>query len=321
MKVSVVIPVYNAENTIKRCVESIIENKKEVEIILVEDRSKDNSWERCMELSKQFENIKCFRNEQNKGVSYTRNRGIDEAQGKYLMFVDSDDWVENDYISELLDLCEKVGTVLNICGYVNHDEKVNSSVEYVKWTTFEGAKKCDLQVELKNLYDERLLQQLWNKIFVTKLVRDNDIRFDESISIGEDLRFILEYIRKCKVKEVYLINKALYHYMRDQEGNLMYRVGYESIEEPLKNLRTLYEIMGVLPSNLENIMMRERQKQKELYAYLIYHNAGMERKEKRRLILALDEEQGSKLYKINRNLYYKERIYIFLKKLIRSEKR
>src|SRR5699024_5992085 len=97
----------------------------------------------------------------------------------------------------------------------------------------------------------------------------NEIFFDESISIGEDLRFILEYIRKCHITEIYLINHPLYHYMRDQKGALMYRVGYEGVEEVLKNLRELYRILGKTEEEIEQILIEERQRQLEVYAYLI----------------------------------------------------
>ena len=151
--------------------------------------------------------------------------------------------------------------------------------------------------------------------------RENEIFFDESISIGEDLRFILEYIRKCNITEIYLINRPLYHYMRDQKGALMYRVGYEGVEEPLKNLRELYRILGKTDEEIEQILIAERQRQLEVYAYLIFHNYGMKRSEKKRLILALDEKQGKTLYKKNRCVFLKERILILRDCLLKLERK
>ena len=97
----------------------------------------------------------------------------------------------------------------------------------------------------------------------------------------------------------------------------MYRVGYESVEEPLKNLRRLYEILDYDKNQIDTIIGEERRRQIELYAYLIFHNSGMKQKEKKRLILQLDEIQGMDLYKKNRNLFYKERIVKVMKKFVR----
>lgn len=319
--VSVVVPVYNAEKTIEKCVESIeVNSYKDVEIILVEDCSKDNSWEICKKLVEKYSNIKIVRNERNRGVSYTRNQGIKAATGEYTMFVDSDDWIAENYFSEFLHVLEGTSKSLVVCGFVNHDEIVNGTTDIFGWNDFEGVKKSSVKDVIKLLYEGNLLQQLWNKIFITTLIKEKKICFDESISIGEDTRFVLEYIRKCQIETIYLVNKPLYHYIRGQNGSLMYKVGYESVEEPLKNLRMLYQILGLEDNKIDRIIKDERQKQIELYAYLIFHNKGMDAQEKKRLILNLDKKQGASLYKKNRKLFYKERVALLFKKLMGQEK-
>ena len=91
-KASVIVPVYNAEKTLRRCVESIVlGQERNIEVILVEDCSKDHSWELCLELAQEFPNVTAVQNERNSGVSFTRNRGLELAQGDYILFVDSDD--------------------------------------------------------------------------------------------------------------------------------------------------------------------------------------------------------------------------------------
>ena len=313
-KFSVIIPVYNAAHTIRRCVESIVNNTfKDIEIILIEDGSLDDSWEVCRKLAEEFTSVVALHNKKNSGVSYTRNRGLEQARGQYTMFVDSDDWVSPNYYETFARVVEQYDSKFAICGYVNHDEKQNGRTDEFKWKDFEGEKKTNLQSVLKELYDDCLLQQLWNKVFITSVIKENNIRFDESISIGEDFRFILEYLKAGEIETVVLINSALYHYMRDQDGSLMYRVGYESVEEPLKNLTKLYELMGLDAIEIETKVQEARQKQIEMYAYLIMHNAGMSRKEKKRLILALDSTRGQELYKENRNVYIKERVSLGLK--------
>lgn len=313
---SIIIPVYNASDTIERCVNSIISNqKKEIEIILIDDCSKDNSWEICQEIGKKYNYVKVLHNEENHGVSYTRNLGLDNATGEYIFFVDSDDWIDRDYIRDFQKVIEKYKPEFVICGYINHDEKMNSSIDEYGWDDFRDDRYCDLKQEAHNLYKKNILQQLWNKVFVRDIIEKNHIRFDENISIGEDFRFILNYIQMGKITNAILMNYPLYHYMRDQKGSLMYQIGYESVEEPLKNLKLLYEYMEMPPDKIQIKLNDDRSKQIELYAYLIMHNAGMKYKEKRRLILALDSNSGQTLYKKNIALYYKERIKIQFDKI------
>ena len=310
---SVIVPVYNAAHTVERCVDSLVSSGgDDIQVILIEDSSKDNSLEVCRQLASKYENVLCFHNDTGKGVSSARNLGLKHASGDYLLFTDSDDWVAPDYIPSFRDAVA-AGSGFAICGYINHDEKQNKRTDTIGWNDFHGMKRVSLRQELEPLFEATLLQQLWNKMFLNSVVQENDIHFDESISIGEDTRFVLDYIQKSGIREVTLINQPLYHYMRDQAGSLMFRVGYESVEEPLKNRRKLYEIMGIAGDELEKRMAQDRRKQVESYAYLIMHNAGMGMPEKHRLILALDAQQGSKLYRKNLALYIKETISKFVK--------
>lgn len=315
IKFSVVVPVYNASNTIERCVDSIVANNfDDMEVILIDDCSKDDSLKKCIALTEKYPIVRYCHNEQNKGVSYTRNRGLAEAKGIYTMFVDSDDWIDSNYYQKFNEIIEKHQNAFAICGYVNHDEMVNGRTDIIGWEDFSGEKAFNLNDEIKNIYDRNLLQQLWNKIFITKIIKDNNLKFDESISIGEDLRFILEYIKVSKLDSVILINEPLYHYMRDQKDSLMYNVGKESVEEPLKNLRTLYEIIGYDNETIEQTLANDREKQIGLYAYLILHNCGMKLSEKKKLVLALDADRGKELYRKNRNVYFKENIFKLIKR-------
>lgn len=318
---SIIIPVYNAENTIERCVNSILNNTcQEFEIILVDDGSSDDSYKKCCSIARKDSRIRIASNISNRGVSYTRNHGLRMASGEYILFVDSDDWVDDDYIAGFDRVIREFGADLVICGYVNHDEKMNSSLDFRAWTDFSDVKACNIDQSLLDLYKDTLLQQLWNKVFVNRIIQQYELRFDETISIGEDFRFILHYLERGRIEEAILLNKTPYHYMRDQDGSLMFRIGYESIEETLENLRNMYRLSGVSGKQLDDIMDEERRKQIELRAYLICHNMGMELKEKKRLITALDKEKGSELWRKNRILFFKERILLILRKICRRRK-
>lgn len=315
IKYSIVVPVYNAENTIERCVESIIANNMDnIEIILIDDCSKDSSLEKCKALAEKYKQIVVIHHDTNKGVSYARNTGIYAAKGKYTLFVDSDDWIDSLYCNTFDRYISENPDSFLICGYVNHDEKYNGRTDIIGWNDIGEYKVSNIKTELEVIYRSNLLQQLWNKLFITEIIQNNKLKFDESISIGEDFRFILKYIRVSKINKVVLINKPLYHYMRDQEGSLMFRVGLESVEEPLKNLVSLYQVVGYSQNEIEEKIVIDRENQIKLYAYLIMHNAGMNIKRKKKLIYNLGSKQGKYLYKKNKRIYIKEKIVKLLHK-------
>ena len=309
---SVIVPVYNASKSIERCVNSICESGQEdVEIILVDDCSTDDSHAKCLELGTRYSQVRVFKNQENKGVSHTRNVAIANSIGKYLLFVDSDDYVAKEYVPIFRVLIEK-GVQFAVCGYKNHDELHAGMCTEVVWGQEET---CNLREIIESLHKKTLLQQLWNKVFVAKKVKENNVRFDESINIGEDTRFILDYILQNDVREIACINQALYHYMRDNNGSLMYKVGYESVEEPLKNLRKMYQIMGLHTDEIEDRIEKERNNIVNGYAYLIMHNVGMKMREKKRLIYNLDQEKAAIVYRQQKKIYCKEHIAILLKKI------
>jgi len=178
---------------------------------------------------------------------------------------------------------------------------------------FEKYETADLMPRLEAIHGKALLQQLWNKVFRADVIRDAGVRFDESISIGEDMRFVLAYLAAAKPQTTALIANPLYHYMRDQPGSLMYRMGTEKMEEALRNLETMYRLMGMEETALQEQLARERENQKNLYAYLIMHNMGMPLAQRRKLILGLDKQEGKQLWRKNLMLWCKEKLHRLLK--------
>ena len=314
--VSIIIPVYRAEDTIGRCVESLVQGTySDIEIILVEDCSPDQSWSACLALQDQYSCVKAYRNDQNLGVSATRNRGLQEITGKYLMFVDSDDWVEPDFVASFVEVYQKYQPDLIVSGYMNHDEVQNAATDYFGWKEAEETSVKKLKEELLPLYYGRLLQQIWNKFFLADIVRDNHLTFDTSIQMGEDFRFLLSYLEHVSGDKLVQINKPLYHYIRCSGNSLMSQFGKEKIEEPLRNLERLYTLLGMTAEEKEHRLRQDYTAQINLWAYLIMHNMGMRRKEKKQMILSLDEQNGQNLYRKNRTVYCKERVLVFAKRL------
>ncbi len=275
-KVSVIIPAYKAEKTIERCVKSIAEgNYQNIEIVLVDDCSPDMTFEKCKMLEKRYATVIVKQNKENRGVSYTRNQGLKYITGKYLMFADSDDWVEPDYIERFVYEMERENLAIAISGYINHDEVLNNRTDIFGWGNTGNSSDFVLNEKLADLYHNRLLQQLWNKIFKSDIILKNEITFDETISMGEDFRFILNYLAKAIYysNKVVLIDRPLYHYIRDNEVSLMSRFGDEKITEPLKNILLMISLLDMNPKDQKSFYNKEKEKIIGQYAYKIMHNS------------------------------------------------
>lgn len=217
-KASVIIPVYNAEKTLKRCVESILFGREpDVQIVLIDDCSTDQSWKECSRLQKQYAQVMAIRNDKNRGVSFTRNRGLDCAQAENILFVDSDDWVSGEYISCMLELSRNYPNELVLCGYTLIDYARKHRSEYLIGKS--GTVEC-----VSNLFELEsavLLQQLWNKVFRCNIIRRANIRFDESLSMGEDFKFVLDYMKAAGLHQCAVLNRPLYYYIRANQTSLM----------------------------------------------------------------------------------------------------
>lgn len=203
---TVVVPVYNRENLVGKTIDSILSQKYEnFELLLVDDGSKDLSLEVCRKYEKIDSRIKVFTKE-NGGVSTARNLGIENAQGEYICFIDSDDIVESDYLSSFVDEINKEDYDLVICGFRN----VLSTGE-TKFCELPGGNISDADVFWKNfgnLLEVNLLRSPVNKLYRLKTLTEHSIRFDKSTQIAEDALFNSLYYEY--VTSVSVINEPLY---------------------------------------------------------------------------------------------------------------
>ena len=237
-KVSIVVAVYNAEKTLKKCIDSLLQQTyKNVEIVLVNDCSKDNSLVICESYCKNNNNVEVISNKKNSGVSATRNIGIDNSTGDYICFVDSDDYVEPNYIEALYTSYKKYNTV-PICGFVYHDEYNHAKPVTYSWS---GGNELVSLGDAFKLKSELYLTALWNKLFDRKLIVQNGIRFDINISVGEDLRFSVEYFDKNNIEKVYVISEPLYHYMKLSNDSLMSKFA-DDIDREIESLQLIKKL-------------------------------------------------------------------------------
>lgn len=210
-RISVIIPVYNAEKYLSRCLDSVINQiTNEDEILLIDDNSTDSSPSICEKYEKNYENIKYFRQEKNNGPSKARNLGLEKSEGKYIVFLDSDDFIEEKYFDIMLKYSQKYDLV--ICAYylTNEDKKEKKKVMM-------QSKEINMTNILELLNNKEMLNTLWNKMYKSNIIKENKIFFDEKEKRGEDLLFNLDYISYVK-NNIYVVDELLYNYIMKKEG-------------------------------------------------------------------------------------------------------
>lgn len=199
-KITVIVPVYNAEQFLQRCVSSILNQSYDnIELILVDDGSKDHSGEICDAFAQQDSRVEVL-HQSNAGVSSARNRGLELAKGDYLLFVDSDDAL-------VADACERLVSVLNdgdkdciIFGLLQDSGSIWASKKIIDYYS-----QIEIKKDFAYLLNEELLSSPVNKLYKCSLIHAG---FDEHVAFGEDLLFNISYIKACE--RVCVITDLLY---------------------------------------------------------------------------------------------------------------
>lgn len=216
--VSVIIPVYNAMETIERCVDSIFgQTLDKIEVILVDDGSDDKSGELCDFYAKKDARVRVVHTF-NRGLSSARNTGLSMAQGEYVAFVDSDDYIEKRMLEQLVEIAEKERVDIVISGYKYiqfngkvQDREINLPIE----------KRIDNE-DMKQLISENANQSflwfVWNKLYKRRLLSEFKIKFKEELTFAEDSPFNMRAF--LSANGVYYFNVSLYNYVQTK-GSLI----------------------------------------------------------------------------------------------------
>ncbi len=226
-KISVVIPVYNSQKYLEKCLGSVVnQTYNNFEVILIDDGSTDSSFEFCQSIinANHNKNIKLI-HQQNGGVSSARNAGIDNSTGEYIVFIDSDDEVDSDMLEYLYSLINSNSECdLGVCGYYKDRPSLNDSITAkTKSTNMSGSPSIYPSSEQAILYLSRLNAAkavagikhalsgfLWNKIFKKSIIVKNNIRFNEKYHVCEDVLFCHKYINNCRL--IAYSRTPKYHY-------------------------------------------------------------------------------------------------------------
>ena len=253
--ISVIIPVYNVEEYLEQCLNSVLKQTyKNIEIILIDDGSKDNSGIICDDFEKKDNRVKVI-HKPNQGVSSARNRGLEESKGKWIGFVDSDDWLEPSYFEELLECAKKNKADIVGCGYNraigNKKEAINNSGE------------------IKTLNSKEFLIKILNpqsgygfthmKIYKKDIIQN--LLFDTELTVGEDSLFNEQVT--LNVNKVCVLEKSLYNY-RINPKSVVKRYDSNYAQKYLKSMKTNKEYLIKIYGNNEEIMQN-------YYNYVAFH--------------------------------------------------
>lgn len=199
--ISVIVPVYNVEKYLPRCIDSILaQTFTDFELLLIDDGSNDKSGEICEEYAKIDNRIKVFHKE-NGGVSSARNIGLDNAHGKFVSFVDSDDWLEPACLAECLKIAEIENADIVISDYFVDEKK-----------TIKRMTQCFNGNLINDLFAGNIFGALWNKFFRLECIKEAQVNFDKDLNFCEDFVFLCELWQHSSNLKIVLSHKAYYHY-------------------------------------------------------------------------------------------------------------
>lgn len=238
IKVSVIVPVYNAEKCVRRMLDSLsAQTIDNFEVIIVDDGSDDNSPVICADYAVNNSRFKVI-HQQNKGVAMARKVGMDAAQGEYSIHADADDWVEPTMLDDLYNKAINADVDIVICDY--YDTTVDGVDCYHK-------QRLTSDAPLDVLYDitqGKCFGALWHKLIRTNLYKKYNARFFAGINYSEDVLILAQILKHKEVKVAYL-NKAYYHYIKNEDSLTHY-----ATQKTYNGLKLYLEkIVEILPSD------------------------------------------------------------------------
>lgn len=218
MMLSIIVPIYNADKYLKICIDSILnQTYKDFELILVDDGSKDCSPQICDEYALKDNRVKVIHQE-NAGVSSARNSGLNFCSGQFIAFVDADDYIGEKFFQKLLNEIQ-IGADIIICGYTCcRKQQLEQVFPY-------APREFDLPTLKENYDSYKITNSVCTKLYRHELV--GDIRFNDKVSMGEDLLFNLQYYNNCR--NFACIQEADYYYDCTNQNSAMHNFKAEYI--------------------------------------------------------------------------------------------
>ena len=211
-KISIIIPAYNTEKYIEKCLNSIIsQTYKNFEVVIVDDCSTDNTLSIVQNYASKDDRIKVYQNDNNLGCGLTRRKAIELGTGEYFAFIDSDDYVEPTYLSLMLEACLETDSEIAICGVFNRDSECNYIGQDIAEKQYVARKE---QLYKEYMLSSWILQYAANKLYhrrVIDAVQYSDLRYCEDS--------MTTYKWLWEANQAVVLPKSLYHYVRHEDSN------------------------------------------------------------------------------------------------------
>lgn len=242
MKYSVIIPVYNVEKYINRCVKSILSQRyNNLEILLIDNGSTDRSGSICDIYANEYANIFVYHIE-NHGVGSARNFGLSKARGEFIYFVDSDDYLVGNLFAEFEDKLTPDLDLLVFSYYNSFEQEMIEKNRTKKILPYNGSyDKYDFSKIFKDLFLSDMLYTVWNKFYRREFLLENNLSF-EQYELGEDVRFNLDIYRN--VNKVYLSQDSYYVYVIGRKGSAMSGYNPKRLQYQLQELKMVDDLLS-----------------------------------------------------------------------------
>lgn len=294
--ITVVVPAYNSEDTISRCINSILnQTYQDIQLIVVDDGSKDGTKKTIEELKKIDSRIELI-SIPNSGVSHARNVGIEKARGDYITFVDSDDYIDETMYESLIELIKDYNVDIAHCSYknVSEDGTILKRIGYsgkIISQTHDEAIECFLT-------DRLFIESLCNKLYSRHLF--DNVRLDESIRINEDV--LANFCLFNAAKNSVYVDEPFYSYVSNTQSVTHTKRGYEGAEQSLIVANRIYE-MSINKPYEEYARQRVAQRCLNLYKSYTYADLS-EIRHKRKEIRRILKEYRNDLTRKNDKIAY-----------------
>lgn len=233
-EISIIVPVYKVENVLHYCIDSILsQTYRDFELILIDDGSPDESGQICDEYACKDNRIRIVHKE-NEGVSVARNTGIELARGKFICFVDSDDYIQSDYLEKLVSAVEYHPDYENIWCKLHTVESYDENLS--KRESCYNEELCSVK-DIMTLHEKWLDAGPVCKLYNREIIINNNITFDKNLSLGEDLTFNFDYL-DCTNGDIVVVDCELYNYVHTSADSLSNKY-YNNMFDIYKQLNSM----------------------------------------------------------------------------------
>lgn len=215
-ELALIIPVYNSVTSVPKLLESLLPQlSKEIQCVFIDDGSQDHSYDHLCQMTKNYDTITVIK-QNNCGVAATRNRGLMETNSRYVWFVDGDDWLETTAITEIQAALKNTDAPMIHFNFTDHF--LNGTAQINQYFLNSKQAYCGQEFYQQGieLFQYELKNMVWSFVFKRTFLDENNLRFDETLPIFEDIVFLAQCYQKNQKIEI--INKALYHYQQHPQS-------------------------------------------------------------------------------------------------------